>query len=504
MGFRTALFLLIVSHSLFAGEFSQYCQKSDLTPDEKETFETLLFVANVQGPISARNCDAAEKVFLSSKELFISVETTNNPNVEEKNFSWYVHRLKTFAPIATLTHIENLSATTYLTDLAPLRAMKNLKSLSLNPPDTDLPTPFLDLEPLRDLPQLTSLSLRMFAPERGPAFDVKALSEISTLEHLQIGDCAGISDWRSLADLNHLLTLIWTSSGFSRSGRPEPASLEGLSEMPSVQELTYYFGSKSSLDAVKSFPKVRNLKIFGFSRGGNDLEALRGLRELRDVSITFHGVKQLSLSPLSGKANLVSVSVLSLGFFDEQVEIEDLDALATSLKLKKLNLSGGSLKPEGLKKLTSLTSLGFQFKNWPSAANAEITYLTNLEELSLVRSSVTDTILKGLPVLPNLKSIDLAENNITDIAPLAQFKKLASIHLWGNTISSLEPLARLQDLESLVLAQALQGRLNEAPLKALLETHKNSQGKSIKLTIRYSDRYRDLVPSRPNEFSDLD
>lgn len=60
--------------------------------------------------------------------------------------------------------------------------------------------------------------------------------------------------------------------------------------------------------------------------------------------------------------------------------------------------------------------------------------------------------LRGLESLPNLASLDLLNNGITDITPLADLQKLTSIKLTNNQVSDLTPLAGLPVLNDLGLS----------------------------------------------------
>lgn len=65
---------------------------------------------------------------------------------------------------------------------------------------------------------------------------------------------------------------------------------------------------------------------------------------------------------------------------------------------------------------------------------------------SMIRS------IRGLESLPNLASLDLPNNGITDLTPLADLQKLASIKLTNNQVTDLTPLAGLPVLNDLGLS----------------------------------------------------
>ena len=65
---------------------------------------------------------------------------------------------------------------------------------------------------------------------------------------------------------------------------------------------------------------------------------------------------------------------------------------------------------------------------------------------SMIRS------IRGLESLPNLASLDLPNNGITDLTPLTDLQKLASIKLTNNQVTDLTPLAGLPVLNDLGLS----------------------------------------------------
>lgn len=77
----------------------------------------------------------------------------------------------------------------------------------------------------------------------------------------------------------------------------------------------------------------------------------------------------------------------------------------------------------------------------------------NLEVLSLINVGLTS--LKGLPILPNLRKVELSDNRISSgLENLLRASKLTHLSLSGNKIKdfhSLMPLAKLDQLKSLDL-----------------------------------------------------
>jgi internalin A len=79
-------------------------------------------------------------------------------------------------------------------------------------------------------------------------------------------------------------------------------------------------------------------------------------------------------------------------------------------------------------------------------ANSKLRKLTSLD---IRDNQISD--MKPLASLTNLTSLDLSDNHISDIKPLAALTNLISLSLNGNHISDIKPLAALTNLTDLSL-----------------------------------------------------
>ena len=76
--------------------------------------------------------------------------------------------------------------------------------------------------------------------------------------------------------------------------------------------------------------------------------------------------------------------------------------------------------------------------------------LTNLEYLHLNETAVSD--LSPLASLTNLKGLDLSDTPVSDLSPLASLTNLEVLNLDGTSVSDLSPLVSLTNLEYLSLS----------------------------------------------------
>ena len=68
--------------------------------------------------------------------------------------------------------------------------------------------------------------------------------------------------------------------------------------------------------------------------------------------------------------------------------------------------------------------------------------MTHLTSLGLSNNGIKDlsALVSVLSDLTDLRDLNLNDNNITDLSPLAELTNLTSLNLWNNNISDLSPL----------------------------------------------------------------
>ena len=127
----------------------------------------------------------------------------------------------------------------------------------------------------------------------------------------------------------------------------------------------------------------------------------------------------------------------------------------------------------------------------PSITIAGQEYSTDLTELDLGSMYLTDADIEPLQYMVNLRSLDLRQNQLTDLTPLAGLTQLESLELRGNNLSDLTPLAGLTNLKTLRLGGSDSG-VNNPNLQDLtpLSGLKNLEI----LVLPGNSQIRDLTP----------
>ena len=127
----------------------------------------------------------------------------------------------------------------------------------------------------------------------------------------------------------------------------------------------------------------------------------------------------------------------------------------------------------------------------PSITIQGVEYSTDLTELDLGSMYLTDADIEPLQYMVNLQSLDLRQNQLTGLTPLAGLTQLESLELRGNNLSDLTPLAGLTNLKTLRLGGSDSG-VNNPNLQDLtpLSGLKNLEI----LVLPGNSQIRDLTP----------
>lgn len=181
------------------------------------------------------------------------------------------------------------------------------------------------------------------------------------------------------------------------------------------------------------------------------LEDLRGCVNMENLQIS--GVKVRDISALE---NMRALRTLDLN----SNQIKDISALANCASLTYVNLSGNKIQdvtPLYELELIEELNLGNNaIINAPvgqPGISADIQKLQNLRDLNLANNQITDVSI--FSNLPELTILYLASNDITELSPLQNTPKITEYNLQRNTISNITSLGTLPDLSRLTLSNNL-------------------------------------------------
>ena len=374
----------------------------------------------------------------------------------------------------------------YLGRVRPVRQLKGIE-YAVNLRVLELNTNFIsDVSPLAGLTSLTKLDLGINAIS-----DVSPLAGMASLTRLNLAANA-ISDVSPLAHMPSLTTLWLGSNAIS-----DVSPLAGMSSLTWLDLGANAISDVSPLSAMASLTRL-NLAANAIS-DVSPLSAMASLTRLYLYSNAISDVSPLVANHGLGHGDSVDLNGNPLSQRSREVHIPALLQRGVDVDFSKMPPSLSEILDVGLRRAAEATLLRTYVTpdlanlKWLDASNLEIENLSGLEGaeglvlLNLDRNRVTDvaplaeirlsgltlthnrgmvdwTPLAGMidldylaldgnsllevpPLPPYIKYLYLAENSISDIAPLAMLLPV-ELDLSANAVTSLAPLEQW-DLEYL-------------------------------------------------------
>ncbi len=355
----------------------------------------------------------------------------------------------TVGDLLTLTELTANDAS--IQDLTGVQFARNLTTLSLNNNDIS------DISPLGTLTQLTTLSL-----DNNNLSEVIPLMELPELKTLHLR--GNILDYPSLRTRIPALetggttvsvtprtpaSITKTSGTEGTAGAPHRVSVEvrdeqglGFAGVPVTFTVTDGGGSLSSSNVVTDSTGAAGTTFtLGATPGENSL-SVSAAEVLQPISITITAID--ANTPVAiPDANLRAKIVETLG----KPHGTDLTA-GDMLALWQFQVPNANIRDlTGLDYAHNLSYLNLNENSIDDVA--PLAKLTQLSTLWLYNNSITD--VAPLAKLTQLSTLWLYNNSITDITPLTRLTKLEQLHLGSNSITDIAPLAKLTQLKSLWL-----------------------------------------------------
>lgn len=271
--------------------------------------------------------------------------------------------------------------------------------------------------------------------------DISILSHLPKIVSLNL-DTAGVNDWSALAGLSKLESLRIQDPKLTRL----PDSLIGknikkLVVSASPVENFEVLGQISSLEEVV----FENMQLTSVP---SELEASKQLTRLRLQASTADSYQPLakltsliSLSITRAKLERVPASIQDLtllSFLDlsgNLLSAEDsLSSLADNKSIRELNLANSNLTRIALSGMSALQILDLSSNPQLAALNAYDDFSPNLEGLKLNANELKQ-IPSSLTKLSELFALDISNNQIEDLSPLANLNRLEILSVEENPVS---------------------------------------------------------------------
>lgn len=262
------------------------------------------------------------------------------------------------------------------------------------------------------------------------------VSHLVSLENLSLDGCRCLTD-RSLAAISGLFGL--RKLDLSQCDLITDAGLEHLEVIEHLEELSLGWCrsiSNRGIDSLTAHPGRSEIKILRLARC-----------TLTDEGVEFLGrLSGLMELDLNGCANIGGPG---LGRALERMP---------QLQILDVSYCPGILRTSWQGKIPSLKNLELCYSGVKDSHLSKLINLPALEEINLDSCPVGDWAIAHLAdnnVVPNLKSLDLADTDITDLGMvhLPTFQKLTRLSLFYCNISNggLRHIAELKELEVLNL-----------------------------------------------------
>ncbi len=244
-----------------------------------------------------------------------------------------------------------------------------------------------------------------------------------------------------LAGLASVTELDLTYTGSSTTSDSCVLSLDGLKYFTGLTRLVIDGNDVKNLDPVSYCKDLISFSAQGCSLTDEKAGAVRKL-----PGLVFLNLKANSLSDLSFLSYLPKLRILNIG----QNELTDDGVFAEislpELKTLYINASGLS----SIENIARLRTLEYLDISGLSLYDADIACLRNLTNLTTVVCR-SNTVRKGtvFAELPNLRSLDLYNNEISDLSNLAGCAALEELDVSANLLYKLTGIENLTSLKRL-------------------------------------------------------
>ncbi|MBS6642850.1 MAG: leucine-rich repeat domain-containing protein [Clostridiaceae bacterium] len=343
----------------------------------------------------------------------------------------------------------------HLTDLTELVKLKNLKTLKLENCDDITDFSFLSVmsqleelyaqsEGIRDIGFVEGMAdLKKLTISHTNVLNLDGLSGRDSLTSLVVERCYELKNCSSIGGLTNLEELSLDV--------PYGCEVPDLSGLVNLKDLT--LGGFEQTSFIRNFGALETLSMEGC--GIDDPGAFKSLVNLKELKCSrvygdTAGWKFAAQLPAIVKLDLTGVSTYEdvSGLFGiptletlilNGIECEiNFDKLAANPALKHLEMNGIKL----YKNVQISGGGGITYVDYDKVTLDEhtdfIAAYTGLEHISLTGNKLTQ--INFAASLPELKTLDISDNYITDLKPLELLKKLETVNCTGDPISNYQVL----------------------------------------------------------------
>lgn len=389
------------------------------------TFSTLGDAAKaLDDPSTIRQLSLGSSVkSLDGLDLFPNLESLT---INARDFS-DVDAVVALGQLKSLT-LENADA---ISDFGVFASMASLEELIIESENLK------SLDFLKRMPQLKSLGLA-----DGKLLSLDGLEALENLERLSVTDCRDLKNMDAVATLTGL-----TELSLERPYDCEEPSLTGLTKLQSLTlnnfESCTFLSDLTALEelTLRSCDMPSNLDLSGLTQ----LKKLTCITFYRDRDLSFvEKISSLEYVNLSGMVTYKDISgifalpnIRELKLSGIECEI-DFDRVGENTSLESLEMAGIKL----FENVKVHSSMGMTDVYWDDVFLIDhldfFGHFPNLKKLDIADNEIKDLEFAGS--LLSLEEIDFSDNYVTDMRVLSSLPALRRVNCTGNPISNLRVL----------------------------------------------------------------
>ena len=213
--------------------------------------------------------------------------------------------------------------------------------------------------------------------------------------------------------------------------------------------VSYGAGTTAYVSTDNDYPSKENPSL------ETEIVTSYGTTSVYAVAVSEEGL----VSSLSHAEYTVANVIEDVTFTDPAIENQvrtalDLDS-SISLTTEDLWVITSLYIPSDVKSLDDLRWFSklpaLVFESTAGLDLSQISMCTSLEELTVASCGLSSAQMEQIGQLTNLKVLDISDNQIVSLAPLANLTALTSLKASNNSIYDLSPLSGMKELQSLVI-----------------------------------------------------
>lgn len=374
--------------------------------ENPELIKEIYFGAGADSLEGLENFPNLEALYTDYCELEDIKPVAQVPGLKKLTFEG-LPELNDFSVLSTLSNLEELYLEAEnLKTLDFLKGMKKLKSLKIA--DGQI----LSLDELANVPELTSLTVEGCDELKS----MEAVSGLGNLRELALElpyDCAEPA-FGGMEQLEKLSLTYFDDCNF-------------VGNMTGLTELTLESCTISPEVDLSGLTELKSLTCHAFVSTGKDLSFAAGFPALEKLDL--QGMS--TYDDISWAFNSASIKELNISGMECEIAF---DAIGENRTLERLSMDGVIL----YNNVQISGGDGIMYVDWDDVELTEhldfFKKLKGLKSLSIAENELTDIeFAKDLTVL---ETLDIKDNYVTDLKPLAGLKLLRSVNCGGNPIAN--------------------------------------------------------------------